>query len=66
MVFAQIKNGIIKNTIVLDDESQIELFNFDPLTNDPYDEILQINQLYPRPGIGWTYDGIIFIAPEQS
>lgn len=64
MVFAQIKNGVVKNTLVLNDASLLNLFLCDPVTGVPYDSILQIDQIYPRPGIGWTFDQIVFASPE--
>lgn len=59
MVFAQIKDGLIKNTIVLSNED-ISLFGCDPITGIPYDLILRIDLIYPQPGIGWVFDGIQF------
>lgn len=63
MIFAQIKNNIVQNTIVLKDDSLLPLFNNDP-QGDPYDYVLQIDLQYPQPGIGWTFDGIKFFAPN--
>lgn len=62
MIFAQIKSGVIVNVINLDDPSIVDLFSFDPATNIPYDHVLQIDQLYPRPGIGWLFDELIFTS----
>jgi len=66
MVFAQIANGIIKNTILLNDISILNLFLNDPTTGQPYDFVLQIDFLYPRPAVGWTFDGISFQSPDDG
>lgn len=63
MVFVQIKNQIIINSIVIDDISLINLFKNDPITGEPYDYVLQVDSIYPQPGIGWSFDGITFTAP---
>lgn len=63
MVFAQIVNGGVQNTIMLDDESMVGLFSADPLTGIPYDYLIRVDGIYPRPGIGWMFDGIVFTAP---
>lgn len=60
MIFSQIQDGVIVNTIVLNDIDDLPLFMGD------FDYVLQIDQLYPRPGIGWTFDGITFSPPEPS
>lgn len=57
MVFAQIKDGVVKNTVVLEDASLASLFK------EGYDDILQIDATFPQPGIGWTFDGLKFKAP---
>lgn len=66
MVFAQIYSGTILNTIILNDISLLPLFQTNPMTGLVYDEVLQIDTLYPRPGIGWTFDGIIFYPPMPT
>lgn len=63
MIYAQIVNGVVVNTIILNDSSLLYLFLNDPTTESPFDYVLQINNLYPRPGINWTFDGIIFSPP---
>lgn len=65
MVFAQISNQQIMNTIVLQDESLLNLFLNDPMTDIPYDYVLRIDMIYPQPGIAWTFDGIQFWPPPQ-
>lgn len=62
MIFAQISCGQIQNTIVLDDKSLLCLFLNDP-NGFPYDFVIQVDSMYPRPGIGWSFDGISFTAP---
>ncbi len=63
MIFAQIKDQVIQNTIILDDENSVSLFQIDPLSGEVYDFILRIDSIYPQPGIGWSFDGIVFTAP---
>lgn len=63
MVFAQIKNGTVKNTIVVDDESVLSMVQVDLMTNEPYDYVLRVCNLTPQPGIGWSYDGETFTSP---
>ena len=57
MIYAQVKDGIVKNTIVLEDENLLLLFK------DGFDQVVRIDQLSPKPGIGWSYDGTNFSAP---
>src|SRR6202790_677328 len=63
MIFAQITNNIIVNTINLEDESNLNLFETNTATGQPYDSIVRIDLIYPQPGIGWTFDGITFTFP---
>ncbi len=63
MVYAQISNGMVVNTIALDNTSLLPLFQLDPYGN-PYDAILQIDQIYPQPSIGWAFDGMGFYVPS--
>lgn len=60
MIFAQIKNGIVQNTIVLEDESLSEVFQ------NGFDHLIRVDQLEPRPSIGWSYDAEAdeFAKPE--
>lgn len=60
MIYAQIRNELIVNTIILNDADDLHLFT------DSFDYVLQIDQIYPRPGIGWTFDGIQFSAPASD
>lgn len=60
MIFAQIKNELVNNTIVLNDLDDLHLFTAG------FDYVLQIDQLYPRPGIGWSFDGIQFHPPASD
>ena len=65
MVFAQISNNTIINTIVLNDNSLLPLFQTDQNGN-PYDSLLQIDNVYPQPGIGWWFDNIMWNPPVNS
>lgn len=64
MIFAQIDNQLIQNTLLLNDESLLSLFLNDS-NGQPYDYVLRIDMIYPQPGIGWTFDGIQFYPPPQ-
>lgn len=66
MVFAQILTGKVLNTIVLNDIKLLSNYMSNPINNIPYDYVLQVDTLYPQPGIGWTYDGIRFGSPGDS
>lgn len=57
MIFAQIKENIVCNVIVLDDMDLISHFA-ESLTY-----IINITDMIPQPGIGWSYDGENFTAP---
>jgi hypothetical protein len=63
MIYAQIKNSKIINTIVLDDSSLLNLFSTDS-NGIPFDALIQIDNIYPPPSIGWVYDGITFFSPS--
>lgn len=62
MIYAQIKDSIIENVIIIDDESLLSLFS------EGYDDLVQIDDVNPRPGPGWSYDGEDFAPPvvEES
>lgn len=66
MIFAQLKDGVVVNTIIITDVSMLPFFQADPMTGDPYDILLQVDATYPQPGIGWTFDGITFSPPDTS
>lgn len=55
-IFALIKNGVVVNTIVADDDfiDQIE---------DQYDHCVDTSDMIQRPPIGWSYDGSNFTPP---
>lgn len=57
IVYAQVKDGIVVNTIVLNDSRLIDLFSAD------CDEVVNITALDQRPSIGWAYDGAEFLPP---
>lgn len=55
MVYGLIKDGVIKNVIVATQQF---------INNVPgYDYKVRIDNLVPKPGIGWAYDGNTFTAP---
>lgn len=60
MIYAQIKNGIVQNTIVLNDASLESMFE------EGFDALVRVDNLNPEPGIGWAYDGANFSAPLES
>ena len=55
MIYAQIKNQIVKNCLILEEYNASFL--------EGYDSLVRIDELSPRPGIGWSYDGTDFSAP---
>lgn len=57
-IFALILDGLVVNCIVAN-ENKLYL-----IQND-YDEIIRIDELDPKPWIGWTYDGD-FHAPIEE
>lgn len=60
MVYAQVKDGIVSNTIVVDETTPLELFSKN------FDHFLRIDDLEVVPGVGWGYEGGIFIAPPSE
>jgi hypothetical protein len=54
MIYAQILNGIVVNTIVLTDTNLVSVFS------EGFDYFIQIGNLTPQPGIGWSYNGTNF------
>lgn len=65
MIFAQIKKGIIYNTIVLDDLSLVQLFQ------QGFDHLERIDHLQVIPRRGDLFDGKDFsyaddVAPEKT
>lgn len=57
MKYAQIKNSIVQNVIVLDDDSLLPLFS------EGFDLVLRVDQMMIYPGPGWTFDGSVFVPP---
>jgi hypothetical protein len=57
MIYAQISGGIIQNTIVLEDS------NLESLFSQGFDSLIQIDNITPQPGIGWSYNGTTFSPP---
>lgn len=64
MIFAQVSNSLVVNTLVLNDISLLSNYYKNPITGIPYDYILQVDATFPQPGIGWGFDGIRFIPPD--
>lgn len=63
MIYAQIKCGIVRNYIVIDDATLVPLFL------EGYDYCIRIDNLTPRPNIGWEFDGSSFypaISPVRG
>jgi hypothetical protein len=58
-IYAQILNGVVVNIIILNDST------LEPLFAQGFDACIQIDQLSPQPGIGWSYDGQSFTPPSQ-
>jgi len=57
LTYAQISDGVVENTIILDDVSLIPQFAAG------FDYFVRIDELDPVPGIGWSYDGNNFSPP---
>lgn len=66
MMYAQIKDNVIKNVIVIEDISILDLFQSDPITQELFDSVIQIDYIQPRPGVGWTFDNIKFSPPVTT
>lgn len=60
MIYAQVKNGIVANVIVLDETTDSSPFK------KGFDSIVRVDTLPDRPAIGWAYDGAVFIAPPPA
>jgi hypothetical protein len=59
MIYAQIKNNIVVNTIILQDENLLPTFLVG------FDALIRIDLLENQPSIGASYENGIFInAPE--
>lgn len=56
MVYALVKDGVVKNTIVADS-------GFIATISGNWDYCVDITSLNPQPWQGWTYDGSTFTAP---
>lgn len=57
MVYAQIKNGNVVNTIVADENTPLDLFA------RGFDYFIRIDEMDLVPSIGWTYNGENFSPP---
>ncbi len=60
MIFAQIKDNVVENCIVLDDLSLESLFA------EGFDAFIRIDEMDPRPGVGYSYVDGIFTPPEEG
>lgn len=60
MIYAQIKNGILQNCIILEDESLKDMFS------QEFDFLINLDGLDPCPGIGWNYDEQNFTPPSEG
>lgn len=61
-IYAQVKNGVVVNRIVIDDVS------LEPLLTEGFDSLIQLDKLKVQPDIGSLYDGKVFtpVAREQD
>lgn len=50
MKYAQIKNGVVTNIIILEDQSLLPYFS------ENFDQVINISSFVPEPEIGWTYN----------
>lgn len=57
MIYAQILDGVVQNTIVLTDPTLESIFAAG------FDYFIEIDGLTPMPSIGWSYNGTSFTAP---
>lgn len=55
MIFADIENGLVKNTFIADQE----------FVNDHYPNAVEITDMNPRPSFGWIYEDGKFIEPVK-
>lgn len=60
MIYAQIKDNVIKNRIRLDDS------NLESLFLNGFDYLIRIDELEVQPDIGWFYDGQSFTQPSPE
>lgn len=60
MVYAQIKNNRVINTIILNNEELLPIFK------QNIDDCIRIDEISPRPGIDWNYDGGEFSPPNNE
>lgn len=64
---AVIGSGEIINVVLMDDETE-QIFRDNGFVEMlwPGNELVNITGLNPQPGIGWSYDGQTFTAPEPQ
>lgn len=59
MVYAQVSNGVVQNTIEVDESTPLDLFS------EGFDYLLRIDEIEDMPGIGWLFDGSDFSRPPD-
>lgn len=58
MIWALIKNGVVENTIIADQD-------FIDQISSQWEHCVRIDEMEPRPGVGMEYNGSSFIFPAQ-
>lgn len=59
MIYAQINNNIVINVVELDNIANLSNIQKDQNGN-PFQYVIEIEDLSPMPGIGWVYNGTVF------
>lgn len=59
MKYAQIKDGLVKNIIIVDDEVPLDTFK------EGFDEIVKLDKPNLDPDIGFKYDGKDFVKVDS-
>lgn len=57
MQFACIKNGVVENTIIVENENLL------PNLRKEWDHVIQIDDIDPMPSRGWSYTEGAFMPP---
>lgn len=58
-IYAQCKDGVVLNVIILNDPSLHHLFL------EGFDHLINVTEMAPRPEIGWSYRDGIFEDPDE-
>jgi hypothetical protein len=58
-LYAQIFNGIVKNVIILNEDSEENINTF----KEGFDYLIRVDKIIPQPGVNWSYEQEIFIPP---